>query len=539
MSKKDTGREDAGIPVAAGTRGKQNDRKVSLSCQEKLEHAMSFLCSRKIFSILAVLCLFFHAAGGLSCKKAGTNDDWRCAVFDEGRRVFFRTVAQELSSHPGKEQLTSSEMARIATLEKDCPRTYGILINVYYQKEEPVLEALMRHGSDEAGARFKRLYLKLAAFAARNFVAGFFQPGTHPDFIRKVQPRFKGKDRVDLILLSMGYHARLDVPEVDRFSDPLSPEFDEQWGLDAGKFRTAHRISRRKGAKVAVIDSGIDGSHPIFRNTEFGKHFSLVGRDGPPWSVDPPAVDWGWHGTVVSSIVARYAPEARITLYKGMDADTMNDAPYPLLLAHFMAASIYKAVHEGNDIINISAGLGRDFPYVREACRYAYDNNVIIVTASPYYLGKYLGNNCSFPGSYPTTISVTGVERKNDGSYGYWPVAAPEVTTTVGAPCAPFVAYPTYVDEKDEYAPGISCAVPIAAAAVALAVSQYPRLGTEEPGEYFEAVKTILTESSNPEACGFEGFTPECGYGLVDADKAVRRAAEWCARRKNKISVGE
>ena len=40
-------------------------------------------------------------------------------------------------------------------------------------------------------------------------------------------------------------------------------------------------------------------------------------------------VDWGWHGTIVSSIVAKYAPEAQITMYRYLDADTQNDSPFP------------------------------------------------------------------------------------------------------------------------------------------------------------------------------------------------------------------
>ncbi len=458
-------------------------------------------------------------------------------MFEEGRKVFYQTVNEALNARPEQTSLTEKEMKKVRALKENFPRTYGILINVYYQKEEPVFKALLEHQSQESRERFRSKFLKLAEFSARNFVKSLFEPGLHPDFIRKVQPRFHGKDRIDLVLLSMGYYARLDIPEVEMYANPLSPEFDRQWGLDASRFRVAHLTSKGKGTRIAVIDSGIDTSHSVFRKTSFGEHFNLVGFDGPPWADKYPVVDWGWHGTVVSSIVARYAPEAQITLYRDADADSMNDAPYPRLLAHFMAASIYKAVHDGNDIINISAGLGRDFSYLREACQYAYDNNVIIVTASPYYLGKYLGNCYSFPGSYETTIAVTGIERREDGSYGYWSIAAPEVTTTVGAPCAPFVAYPTYVEEKDEYAPGISCATPIVASAVALAISKYPRLGIEKPGEYFETIKKILTETARPEICGYEGFSPECGYGLIDAERMVREAERlFNARQKNRIN---
>ena len=67
-------------------------------------------------------------------------------------------------------------------------------------------------------------------------------------------------------------------------------------------------------------------------------------------------VDWGWHGTVVTSIVARYAPEVQITVYRYLDADTQNDSPFPLGVTSPMGAAIYKPSIDGNDVINISAG---------------------------------------------------------------------------------------------------------------------------------------------------------------------------------------
>lgn len=217
--------------------------------------------------------------------------------------------------------------------------------------------------------------------------------------------------------------------------------------------------------------------------------------------------------SVVTSLVARYAPEAQITLYnKGMDANTMNEAPYDLLLDSFMAVSIYKAVQDGHDVINISAGLGNDFAYLKLACRYAYDNNVVIFTTSPYYLGK-LGLNPIFSVRYETTVSVTGIKGRTDGTYDCWQAAAPEVTTTVSAPNAPFIAYQTYVDQKDEYDPGISCATPIVTSLIALTISVYPKLGIEPSGEYFESIKRILIKNANPKV--FRVFCQKAAMALL------------------------
>jgi len=458
--------------------------------------------------------LLFFLLITISPLSAGKNGQkWLDDLFGEGRNVSYKTIKVDIENQPQSPHLGSEIIEKIVNLENIYPRLYGILINLYYQKDEPHFKALLEEGSKGSCDRFRLKFLELAEFAGHQFVECFFVPGPNSDYFRQLHPRFRGKDILGLIVTSTGYFAKLDVPKTKMFANPLSTEFDRQWGLDAGRFRQAHALTKGKGVKIAIIDSGIDMSHSVFRNTRWGNHFSLVGRDGPPWSATAPAVDWGWHGTVVTSIVARYAPEAQITLYKGMDADTMNDAPCALLLASFMAASIYKAVHDSNEVINISAGLGDNFEYLRRACQYAYQNNVIIVTASPYYLGKYLGLNHTFPGQYETTISVTGIERHSDGTYGCWQAAAPEVTTTVSAPCAPFVAYHTHVDLKDEYVPGISCATPIVTSLVALAISVYPKLGTEKPGEYFERIKKILVKNANQKV--FRVFCQKAAMALL------------------------
>jgi subtilisin family serine protease len=492
-------------------------------------------------SLIKRIFVGFLLAGLLaSPMRTWASGDRTGRVFEEGKAVFFKTIEQQTLAHPERNELAPGELKKIAALKKTHPRLYGILINYYYQKEAPALGALLKDGTPASQAEFRTRYLELARSCARMFVDCLFWPSSNGPYFRRIIPRFKGKDRVDIVLMSTGIFANFNLPsEVpeEKKDLQLSPEFDKQWGLDAAGFRAAHRLTDGRGVKIAVIDSGIDVLHPVFGKTLWGNHFNFVGRTGHPWDpAGPPMVDWGWHGTVVTSIVAKYAPGARITMYREIDAETQNDSPYPLIVTSIMGAAIYKAVHDGNDVINISAGTNIDVGYLREACRYAYDHNVIVVAASPYYLGRFLGENRNYPGQYPTTIAVTGIEKRGENQYGYWDIASPEVTTTVGAPNAPFVAYPTYVPEKDEYAPGISCATPIVTSLAALAESVYPRLGTEAPGEYYEAIKSLLTDNANSKIVGFEGFSPECGHGLIDAERTVRAALERQKARAAKLN---
>jgi hypothetical protein len=490
--------------------------------------------SRLSFTAIAVLAGFLLAGIHSGCTSRGPAKPPLEALFDEGRVTFYQAVADDVDRHPERARLNAAERAKIRDLQNVYPRLYAILVNYYYQKDGPVFKALLDSGSEESMHRFREKYLDLARFSAQMFAESLFEPSPTGSYFKDLIPRFKDKDAVDIVAMSSGHLAKLDLPSPDQIEHKtLSPEFDKQWGLDAARFRAAHKLTKGRGVRVAVIDSGIDMSHPVFQNTRWGAHFNFVGRDGFPWvEAGPPMVDWGWHGTVVTSIVARYAPEAQITVYRYLDSDTQNDSPLPLVVTSLMGAAIYKAVHDGNDVINLSAGSNLHVPYLQEACRYARNHNVIFVTAGPYYMGRYLGGNEDYPGQYPENISVTAIAKLGDNKYGYWDVVAPESTVTVGSPDAPFVAYPTYVGEKDDYTAGISCATPIVASLVALVESVYPRLGTEPPGQYADTIKKLLTENADPRAVGFDGFSPECGFGLIDAEKTVKAALRLAEARR-------
>ncbi len=497
--------------------------------------------SRLLLAATAALAGFLSAGIHSGCSSQSPAKPPLEALFDEGRTTFYAAVAADVDRHPLRDRLNAAEKAKVRDLQSVYPRLYGLMANYYYQKDAPVFQALLDEGSDASQRRFREKYLDLSRFCAQMFADSLFQPSAWGSTFKGLIPRFKGKDTIDIVAMSTGHMAKLDLPTPDKIEKKtLSPEFEKQWGLDAGRFRAAHKMTQGRGVRVAVLDSGIDMSHPVFQNTSWGSHFNFVGRDGSPWSpAGPPMVDWGWHGTIVSSIVARYAPEAQITMYRYLDADTQNDSPLPRSVTGQMGAAVYKAVHDGNDVINISAGTNLHVPYLQEACQYAYDNNVILVTTSPYYMGKYLGGNEDYPGQYPVNIAVTAITRLAENKYGYWDIAAPESTTTVGSPDAPFVAYPTYVGEKDDYAAGISCATPIVASLTALVASVYPRLGTEPPGQYAETVKRLLTENADPRAVGFDGFSPECGYGLIDAEKTVKAALKLAEARRVQAPAAE
>lgn len=483
---------------------------------------------------LYILIVMF--VSGVCCQKDTNKSGWLDSLHEKGRDVFYTAIKDKILNHPMKDLLTESEIAKIMEARTKFNRLYGLLVNIFYQKDEPVFYSLLEKGDKESKSRFQKMYIELVEFSAHMFIESFFATTASTDFIRNNFPKYEGLDAFDLIIRSIGYHAKLDSPENVEISEPLNPEFDKQGALDAARFREAHEITRGEGVKIAILDTGIDMNHPIFAKTVWGKHFSLVGRDGTPWDADAPLVDWGWHGTLISSVATRFAPEAEITMYKFGDGDTQNDPAFQHLMQCMIAASIYKAVHDGNNIISISAsGASLDSAYLREACQYAYDNNCIVISGGLYNRWYKQGNVLNFPAQYDTVFTVTAAGKREDGTYGYWDICAPGESNDVAAPNDIFGAFPTYVEEEDKYIPSISAAIPVVSALFALAINQYPPTGDEAPGEYTKTLMNLVRENANAQKVGFEGFTPECGYGMIDAENTVKSAVLLSKKRGQKV----
>ncbi len=471
--------------------------------------------------------MIFIISCGVSCLRQDSSDSWLDSLYKQGKKLFFLTIRNEIREHPKKSLLTEEEISKILDSETRYERLYEILINIFYQKDEPMFKGLLESKDKDSKIKFKKMFLELSRFSGQQFIKCFFETDSSTEYLRNNLDQYKSMDSVDLVIRSLGYGAKVEIPKRAMFQNPLSSEFDKQGGLDGGKFRDAHRITKGNGARIGILDSGVDESHSIFRNTKFGRHFSLIGNLGKPWSNDASAIDWGSHGTLISSVAARYAPEAEITMYKFSDGETQNDPPFQYLLQCMIAASIYKAVHDGNDVISISAsGSSLDVDYLRDACKYAYEHNRILISGTLYSRWYEKGNVRNFPAQYETVVSVTAAERKKDGSYGYWKVCALDPTNMFAAPNDIFGAFPTYIEDEDTYIPSISAAIPVVAALFALVVSVYPRKSNEPPSEYTRTVIDIVKETANPEAVGFKGFSLECGYGLIDAEKAVKLALE-------------
>ena len=202
-------------------------------------------------------------------------------------------------------------------------------------------------------------------------------------------------------------------------NDPLLPK---QWYVDQDRaFEAFNVLSALRPVRVAVIDSGIDLSHPELQGRV------VVARS----FVGDPLADIQGHGTFVAGEIAAavdngrgiagLAPSARLLVAKVVRDDDGTVSPKA------EARAIRWAVNRGARVINVSLGSVRDpedsgntgFSRIEQrAVNYATARHALVVAA--------VGNNtyaptkpwryASFPAALPHVLGVGSYDRSGDVS---------------------------------------------------------------------------------------------------------------------------
>jgi len=271
-----------------------------------------------------------------------------------------------------------------------------------------------------------------------------------------------------------------------------------QYALAKLNVPAAHRLTRGRGAVVAILDSGIDHTHQDLEGS-VRRVFSAT-EDISAMPNDP-------HGTEVGGIIAAHgaikgvAPEAslldvrvfeRVQSYKEKRATTVS-----------LLRGLDWSVSEEARIVNMSL-TGPADPLVRHAIETAARQGVILVAAA--------GNDGAvaspaYPGAYPDVIAVTATDfgdslysAANRGSY--IDVAAPGVDVL-----SPALQHAYRLNS------GTSFAAAHVSGVIALILGRDPHLNAKAIQHALEAGTIDL---------GPPGVDPEFGAGRVDAFAALQ-----------------
>lgn len=212
------------------------------------------------------------------------------------------------------------------------------------------------------------------------------------------------------------------IPEVSQRSvafvdgSSSSTNYYFQDALGQIRARDAWPIADGSGITVAVIDTGIDATHPVF--THITRGYDWVGNDPNPSEVSGgPAYG---HGTMVAGIIVAVAPGATIMPLRVFRPDGTGDA------ADVADAIVYATDH-GADIINMSFGLSEISAAIQRSILYAWIRGVALIGSA----GNANSSLVQFPANdlahVVSVAAVNGQDNKADFSnYGnYVDVCAP------------------------------------------------------------------------------------------------------------------
>lgn len=194
------------------------------------------------------------------------------------------------------------------------------------------------------------------------------------------------------------------------------------WGIEEmGLIDISQNSSFGKNVNIAVLDSGVEFTHPDFEN-KIHSGFNVLNPQQKP-------LDDNGHGTLITGVIA-----AKNNSF-GVVGVAPNTNIYPVkVLDEFGEGEISNVVKgiewciENNiHIINMSFSLSYDDPQLRNAIQYALDEGIIIVASA----SNGRDNEVGFPASYQGVISVVAVDKKltiySESSQGKIDFSAPGV----------------------------------------------------------------------------------------------------------------
>jgi subtilisin family serine protease len=164
------------------------------------------------------------------------------------------------------------------------------------------------------------------------------------------------------------------------------------------------------GVLVAVIDSGVDGSHPAVGGRLVESVRVELGEDGPMVVQDPEALDVVGHGTACAGIIHSLAPGADIVSVRVLGPDNRGKGAV-------FAAGLGWAIERGATIVNLSLSSRSEalMGVFHDLADRAYFANVLLVCAANNVPGP------SYPSLFASVVSVAAHDVSDDWTWFYNP----------------------------------------------------------------------------------------------------------------------
>ena len=314
--------------------------------------------------------------------------------------------------------------------------------------------------------------------------------------------------------------------------------FDEQWGMNAIKACSAWKITKGDtSVRVAVIDMGIDENHKEFdsthvvcsydaetNNTPANVYYTILEDKLPP---SPASYDTSYHGIHVGGIifanhnrhqVAGLAPFASLVNISNRFGNQTQES-----IIRKLAQSIRIADSVGAKVINNSWGF--DEVSVDSVVSQLLESEIDLAISHDRVVVFAAGN-----GWYPTNVYYPACCRAEIMVVGAIDSSFVRRTGSSTGPALDMMApgvgiLSTHNNNGYKVDEGTSMAAPHVSGVAALMLSINPNLTAKEVRDYIEQTAQKSTSYNYEEQRENGTWCEESGYGILDAHRAVLKAA--------------
>ncbi len=270
---------------------------------------------------------------------------------------------------------------------------------------------------------------------------------------------------------------------------------------------TSFSQSRGAGTLIAILDTGVDSTHPLLASSIAPGGFNFITQStltldvaqGVDTNQNGEIDQMFGHGTMIAGLALRVAPDARILPIVVLDSDG-----YSTIFR--VAQGLYHALDNGATVANLSMGMEANPQLLREVIADVENQGLAVVASA----GNRSTATPDFPaGTSPLgTLAVASLDdagvRADFSNYGSWvSLSAPGVGIVSTVPGGGY-----------GIASGTSLSAPLVSGALAAVASICPLISPQELDQIVRS-RTVPVNAQNPSYIG------QLGSGQLHVARAV------------------
>lgn len=283
--------------------------------------------------------------------------------------------------------------------------------------------------------------------------------------------------------------------------DHIPSDVFDQEALTRIGIADAHEVATGAGVLVALLDTGVDASHPDLASAISSAGYDFLDEDSDPADIadgidqdgDGLIDEGAGHGTHLAGIIHAIAPGAMILPIRVLDSEGAGTSVA-------VARGIRYAVAKGARVINLSLGLDVTPSVIKDAIQDAWSSEVIVVSSAG---NRGIEDSDHYPARQSEVLAVASTDLED------WKADFSNYGSNIGVSAPGDGILSTFLGHGYAIWSGTSMSAPMVSAAAALRIEM-------SSGEDADDVVRAIEDSSLELEFDGEDFDGKLGRGRLD-----------------------